>query len=149
MFLLSHFCVIVSDLDASIAFYRDIMGMQIRSKGTHTTVIAKAIAYPGAEMNSANLFFAGEPRPWLELIQYVKPKGKKAQYEIQDIGSSHFCFNVDDIDAAYAELKKKGVHFLSEPVRIPPNPQTGSKGGAIVYFRDPDGFSLELYQANT
>ena len=93
-------------------------------------------------MNSANLFYADEPRPWLELIQYTNPKGKKALYDIQDVGASHVCFLVDDIEAAYRELKAKGVQFLSEPVQLP-------KGGAIVYLRDPDGYCLEFYQPAT
>jgi glyoxylase I family protein len=146
MFLISHFCIVVSDLERSIAFYQDVMGMAIKSKGAHTTVMAKALNYPGASMNSANLMYASEPRPWLELIQYTNPKGTKATYEVQDVGSSHICFLVDDIAATYADLKAKGVQFLSEPVQIPPNAKTGSKGGVIVYFRDPDGYCLEFYQ---
>jgi catechol 2,3-dioxygenase-like lactoylglutathione lyase family enzyme len=49
----------------------------------------------------------------------------------------------DDIQAAYKELRSKGVQFKSAPVRIPSGP---SAGGYDVYFLDPDGITVELSQ---
>jgi len=50
---------------------------------------------------------------------------------------------VDDCDALYEELTRKGVKSVSEPVTptIGPN-----KGGRTVLMLDPDGFRIELLQ---
>ena len=58
-------------------------------------------------------------------------------------GASHLCLTVDDLRACHADLKAKGVRFKSEPVKITAGPNTG---GLVVYFYDPDGYTLELFQ---
>ena len=45
--------------------------------------------------------------------------------------------------ACHADLKAKGVRFKSEPVSITAGPNAG---GLVVYFYDPDGYTLELFQ---
>ena len=50
---------------------------------------------------------------------------------------------VDDLDAMYQELSRQGVEFVSPPVTIDAGANTGAKG---LYLRDPDGFTIELFQ---
>ena len=80
------------------------------------------------------------------MIEYTQPRGKKIDLAIPNPGTAHICFEVTDIQAAYENLTSKGIDFLSKPVQLAPNPDSGAKGGYIAYFTDPDGFSLELYQ---
>ena len=49
-------------------------------------------------------------------------------------------FYVEDIEAAYQELKERGIKFNSAPLMVP----TGTK--KAVYLRDPDGNILEFHQ---
>lgn len=57
-------------------------------------------------------------------------------------GWTHLALEVDDIDAAYAELAAAGVPFHHTPTSYPEDePQF-----RIAFFRDPDGNELELYQ---
>lgn len=56
------------------------------------------------------------------------------------------CLLVDDLQAAYAALRNKGVRFKSEPVTITAGP---NEGGLVIYFADPDGHMLELFQPPT
>ena len=146
MFSINHYCLIVTDLERSLAFYRDVMGMSLRSRVTRREDIAAAIARPGITMHNAILYFADAPYPALELIQY-QPPGDKVDLQIPNPGTSHIAFGVADIDAAVAHLRARGVAVVSDPVHLEPNPDTGARGGTIAYFSDPDGISLELYQA--
>ena len=146
MFSINHYCLIVTDLERSLAFYRDVMGMSLRSRVTRREDIAAAIARPGTTMHNAILYFADSPHPALELIQY-EPPGVKVDLQIPNPGTSHIAFGVADIQAAVVHLRACGVPVVSAPVHLEPNPDTGARGGTIAYFSDPDGISLELYQA--
>ena len=61
-------------------------------------------------------------------------------------GNSHLCVTVSDLRACHADLKAKGVRFKSDPVTITAGPNAG---GLVVYFYDPDGYTLELFQPAT
>ncbi len=50
---------------------------------------------------------------------------------------------MNNLRACYADLKAKGVRFKSEPVTITSGPNAE---GLVVYFYDPDGYTLELFQ---
>lgn len=58
-------------------------------------------------------------------------------------GNTHLCLTVSDLRACYAALQAQGVHFQSELVTITAGP---NQGGLVVYFFDPDGYTLELFQ---
>ena len=54
-------------------------------------------------------------------------------------GFTHLAFEVDDVDATYAELLSKGVEFHIEP--------KGVGDIRLAFFRDPDGNDLELFHS--
>lgn len=58
-------------------------------------------------------------------------------------GNSHLCLTTNDLRACHAGLKSQGVRFKTEPVEITAGP---NQGGLVVYFYDPDGYTLELFQ---
>ena len=76
MFSINHYCLIVTDLERSLAFYRDVMGMSLRSRVTRREDIATAIARPGITMHNAILYFADAPYPALELISVPAARGQ-------------------------------------------------------------------------
>ena len=79
----------------------------------------------------------------LELFEYVKPLGIAADTRTNNPGSSHIAFYVEDLHAAYEELRSKGVRFRSPPIYIDAG---AGKGGHALYMFDPDGITVELYQ---
>lgn len=138
----NHTSFTVSDLDRSISFYRNLLGLELISlTGRDPAFSEKVTGIPGANLKIAYLQAPGHR---LELIQYLNPPGEKLDCRTNNIGSAHLAFNVDNLPALYADLKAKGVQFKSEPLEVPAGP---NKGTMAVYFTDPDGITLEFLQA--
>ena len=76
-----------------------------------------------------------------EIFEYEAPDQNPAQPKNSDIGGHHLAFYVDDMDAALAWLREKGVRILGEPVVRTEGP---SAGQTWVYFLSPWGMQLEL-----
>lgn len=55
---------------------------------------------------------------------------------------AHLAFEVDDVDATFAELIEKGVAFHVQPKGFPAD----EPAARIAFFKDPDGNELELFQ---
>jgi len=138
----NHTSFTVSDLDRSIAFYRDLLGFELISLATRDPAFSSKITgIAGAHLKVAYLQAPGHR---IELIQYLSPPGKKLDLSTHNIGCGHLAFDVDDLRPIYERLKSKGVLFKSEPVEIPAGP---NRGGMAVYCTDPDGVTIELIQA--
>ncbi len=139
-----HVSFTVEELERSVEFYRDTLGMEL--VGSMERVgedISRIVDFEDARLKIAFLELPGGGGMQLELIEYVSPRGEAVDRRTCNPGSAHICFGVEDIPSLYQELKARGVRFKSEPVAI----QTGvNKGGYAVYFLDPDGNTLELVQ---
>jgi len=81
----------------------------------------------------------------LEFIQYLSPPGKVLGGNTNDVGYPHIGFTVDNIDAMYEDLTRKGVQFKSAPYEIidKTNPMVGTK---VVFLWGPERMTLELAQ---
>lgn len=141
--VLDHISVTVSDLERSLAFYRDLLGMkEVERHHLEGETISKMAGKPGVEMDVVRLEAPETPGIQLDLQQYVKPKGTVFTAELGDSAHAHLCLGVPDLTAAYHELKAEGVEFVSEPVGF----DLGWCVVDVVFFKDPDGFVLELMQ---
>ncbi|MCO6450827.1 MAG: VOC family protein [Caldilineales bacterium] len=144
-----HFSFTVSDIEQSIAFYRDVLGMRlVHEQEQANEYTRKFVGYPDAHLKVAQFAIAAKQSPRsghiLELVQYVAPKGVKVDTATPNPGTAHLAFEVDDIHAEFARLKGLGVRFRSEtPIAI----EAGiNKGGYTCYFLDPDDITLEIIQ---
>ncbi len=143
-----HFSFTVSDLERSIEFYRDVVGMKL----VHTMVhdqpyTSKQVGFDNAYLKVALLTIEGIPEArsghLLELIEYVNPRGEPTDTATNRPGAAHLAFQVDDLHAEYERMQALGVRFKSEPVAI----MAGiNQGGWTVYFLDPDDITLEMVQ---
>ncbi len=134
----------VSDIERSVAFYRDVLGMRLvrRQQGT-APYLSVITGFEGVRLEVALL----EPEDggsMLELLQYVSHPAPATARDTNRPGNGHLCFAVPDIHAACSELEGRGVRLVSKPTRITAGTHAGGWG---VYLRDPDGFTIELYQA--
>ena len=137
-----HTSFTVSNLDRSLEFYVGLLGCELLWKRDITSQYFRDIVgFPDCVVRGAYLRIPGSDHR-LELFEYVKPRGVAADTRTNNPGSSHLAFLVDDLPAAYDELRAKGVRFRSPPVYI----DTGaSQGGYALYMLDPDGITVELY----
>jgi catechol 2,3-dioxygenase-like lactoylglutathione lyase family enzyme len=143
-----HTGFVVSDLDASLRFYCDGLGLVLRHRQVqHNAYTATLVGYPEAAIEIAQLKFAeGEPPSSghiLELIAYQHPPSAAADLQRSKLGSGHLAFVVDDIFSTAKDLERLGARFINPPVRIA---EGINAGGWAAYLHDPDGVTLELLQ---
>jgi lactoylglutathione lyase len=139
-----HTALNVTDMDRSLKFYKNILGLEAMFEPQEASgeQFERATEIPGAKIKFTMLKIGGGDT-FIELIQYVNPQAKPNELKISDTGAPHVAFRVDNIDEAKANLESKGVKFNSDPVRIVAGPL---KGRSFVYFKDPDGLTLELFE---
>ena len=136
---LGHVALSVSDMDRSLAFYRDLLGMKVLMElDVSDERIGNVIGVPGAKCRIVHLTLGDA---MLELFQYSEPVGRNAARSLRqyDHGLSHIGFEVNDFHRHVEELKERNVEFLGEPVEFRP-------GVWVVYFRGPDGEVCEFRQ---
>jgi lactoylglutathione lyase len=140
----NHTGLQVRDVERSIAFYRDLIGLELLARReSRADYVAEVVGYPGAVLQMAWLRHPSGG-PVIELLEYVEPKGTPIDTSTPNPGTAHVCFSVRNIHATYERLKGAGVKFKSpRPVAIT---QGINRGGYAIYFTDPDGITLELLQ---
>ena len=117
---LDHLVLTVADIDATVVFYRDVLGMEAVTFGDGRT----ALAYGSQKIN---LHRAG---------QEFEPKSARPTP-----GSADLCFLLDvPLDTARGRLREAGILVEEGPVA-----RTGATGPLrSLYIRDPDGNLIEL-----
>ena len=141
----NHTSFTVSNLDRTVAFFRDCLGFEVTSKAPRDpALVSRITGVEGADMMIA---FLKAPGHTLELIEYRAPASKGAvKARPCDTGFAHVAFNVDDAVAAVAACAQYGVRPIADPVTIDQGPNKGRK---VVYLRDPDGVTIELIEVPT
>ena len=138
-----HTSYTVASLERSLAFYVGVLGFTVVwQREIDNQYFRDIVGFPGCVVKGAHLRVPGSEHK-LELFEYVTPKGTPADVRTNNPGSSHIALYVDDLDAACAELRAKGVQFRSPPVTVDAGANKGAKG---VYLLDPDGITIELFQ---
>jgi len=134
----------VSDLDRSVAFFRDVLDFQLVGEEEHQGAEHEALeGVFGLHTRVARLRLGDET---LELTEYLAPEGRAipADSRSNDRWFQHVAIIVSDMDRAYARLREHRVrHASSAPQRLPDwNPNAG--GIQAFYFKDDDGHVLEV-----
>jgi len=139
-----HFAITVSDLERSLAFYRDLLGLrEVERHRLEGAGIEQMTAKPGVVMQVVRLGAPDTPGILLDLQQYLSPVGRQSDSKLGDVANAHLCFGVPDLLATCRELKARGVELFSEPVTF----DLDFGQVRVVFMKDPDGFVLELVEA--
>jgi catechol 2,3-dioxygenase-like lactoylglutathione lyase family enzyme len=144
--------VTVSDMEKALAFYRDLLGMEVvEVKGVDSpwsleeqerwhAYHEKVSAIPGARIQA--VFLRAEDGSHLELIEYRTPKAEPARRALSDPGTAIIPFACRDSLSVVAKLREAGVEVVADPVRYVLDGVTSY----TTYFRDPDGNALCLFE---
>jgi len=143
---IDHFGISVSNLDNSINFYKDILGMKLKRK---LTIIGEGIAKVNAFEGKGRVDIAVLElnNQFIELLDFKKPKGEQMQSKLKanQYGRVHLAFEVNDINKVYNSLKKHNIEFTSSPMKMIPE-NSEFKCPICTFFKDPDGVSIEILE---
>ncbi len=143
---LAYYGATVSNLEESVAFYRDVLHMKVQSTYEESgKALEEATGFPGVHIKEAILSFEGFDNRRIKLIEYISPKGKQTfDLKFNDVGSAHPTLPPigGKLEEAYDMLRANGVKFLGPRIARPAEefPQRG-----MAFVIDPDGLLLELY----
>ena len=130
--------LVVEDLERSVRFYRDLLGMEEIKR----VVVSDEKAVRGGFSAKGFRFRTFRTGPLALKLVEVKGTPQPTQGLVDSHrGVRYIAFTVDDIDAVHKRLSDAGVAFSSDI--LPPEPDQGV--GRLVFFHDPDGNLLELY----
>jgi catechol 2,3-dioxygenase-like lactoylglutathione lyase family enzyme len=136
-----HVGVPVRDLQRSLAFYRDIFGIEpdfvVESEGPE---VDAAVQLPDVRVTAAFLTLGNT---FLELLEYRQPVGADFALRNCDVGAVHVALEVGDVAAAHEQLRAEGIEFSSPPTLIEEGELAGHR---FAYFRDHDGIQFELFE---
>jgi catechol 2,3-dioxygenase-like lactoylglutathione lyase family enzyme len=137
-----HTGITVTNLDRSLAFWRDVLGFEVSHRPHQTGKLASEITgVPGAEISIAVLRGYGHK---IELLEYCAPQDRKRVASRPcDVGSVHVALLVDDLDAVLATIAESGWKPAGQPQILTAGPNAGKR---VVYVRDPDGTTIEFMQ---
>jgi len=144
---LAHVGITVRDMDKALHFYRDILGFKVLGdimlageEVDRLTAVERAklrVVYVRSQEDTKS--------PPLELLHFIEPTGDTGipYTRLTNPGITEVAFWVKDIEKTYADLRERGVQFYSPPALFDLEEYGKAKA---VYFRDPDGTTLELIQ---
>jgi len=137
-----HTGITVSNLERSLAFWRDVLGFELSHRPHQTGELASEITgVAGAEILIAVLKGYGHK---IELLEYLAPADRKRiALRPCDVGSVHVAFTVDNLDAILNTIAASGWKAAGKQQTITAGPNTGKR---VVYVRDPDGTTIEFMQ---
>jgi len=138
-----HTGITVSNLERSLAFWRDVLGFELSHTAHQKGELAKEITgVEGAEIKLAVLKTAGGHK--IELLEYLAPADRKrGNLRPCDVGSVHVALLVEDLDAVLTQIAASGWKTAGKPQTLSTGPNAGKR---VVYVRDPDGTTIEFMQ---
>lgn len=127
---IDHIGIAIADVSAAKRLYEDVLGLKLTHEEVVTDQGVRTFFYPIAGVK-------------LELLESITPDGAIARFiEKRGAGMQHLAVEVDDIEAAIAELKSKGIRMLDDA------PRKGVENTriAFVHPKDTHGVLLELVE---
>ncbi len=127
---IDHIGIAVKDLDETLKFYEDVLGIKCTSKEVVEDQSVRVAFLPVGDSEVELLESTTEDGP---IARFIEKKGE---------GIQHIAFKVDDIEAKIKELEEKGVRLIDK------EPRYGA-GGARIAFLHPkstSGVLIEISQ---
>ena len=139
-----HTGITVSNLERSLAFWRDVLGFELSHTAHQKGELAREITgVAGAELKLAVLKAPGGHK--IELLEYLAPPDRTKHTDLRpcDVGSVHVALTVNDLNAVLQRIVASGWKTAGKPQTLQSGPNAGKR---VVYVRDPDGTTIEFMQ---
>ncbi len=128
---IDHIAIIVADIDAALAFWRDALGLEV----------SRVEEVPAQE---AEVAFLPLGQGEIELVQPTSNDSGAARFLAKrGAGMHHIALEVDNLEATLARLKVKGVRLINE------SPVEAARGrrAAFIHPESASGVLVELYES--
>ena len=133
----------VTDLDRSLAFYRDLLGFTVRATMAYETPAMRTLFHlPEGANPTLTLLDAGEAQP--RALALVSADGVEIDRAANLRNAPALVLTVSDMDAIDAAMRGAGVEVL-----LPPTPLldfSGKPMGREAAYVDPDGVRVVLFE---
>ena len=141
----NHFCVTVKDMERSLVFYRDALGLKVAIDEIQSSPgLDKAVMESSAKIRMVMLADESENLP-VELIEWKsRPPIERPTEHLgfSSTGLGEICFSVPDLEKLEENLKKYGFEFRTPVWTF----ETGGMGIKVTHAVDPDGVQVELIE---
>ncbi|CEH31613.1 glyoxalase [Aneurinibacillus migulanus] len=121
---IEHVCIMVKNLEKSIRFYQDVVGLDL----------IKKMGHPNPELKLAFLGFEESQETIMELIEGYN-NNLPAEGKVH-----HICFKVDSLEEEIERLKSLDITFLTEEIETLPD------GSRYIFFAGADGEWIEFFE---
>ena len=129
---INHVAVVVADVDESLKFWRDALGIELHHVEDVPSQKAMVAFLPVGDSE-------------VELVKPTTDDSGAAKFLAERGGGMHhLCFEVDDIVEMLAELKTKGVRLIDEEPRVLPGRKM-----AFIHPKSTGGVLVELYEVTS
>ncbi len=123
---IAHIGVAVSDLDAALAFYRDVLGLTPHPPETADGATIVSLPFGDSEVE-----LLASSEPGTPIAKFLAKRGP---------GIHHICYRVPDLDAALRACREAGYELVDQA----PRPGAGGRRVAFLHPRSTAGILLEL-----
>jgi catechol 2,3-dioxygenase-like lactoylglutathione lyase family enzyme len=140
---LSHAIHAVQDLDTTLAFYRDVFGLNGTPNDFPNPAVPQLTNAPGVTLRLSMMRLPGAML--FELTHFKGLERKPARAAYTDPGAGSIVLYVRDLDAVVANAKRANAPIVTTggaPVEIP----TAKGQASSILLRDPDGFFVQVVQ---
>jgi len=143
---LIHVNVMCSDFDASLRFYRDVLGASVAGGVTEEDAAPGLRDVMGfeapARFRGAMLYWGDRDRSsYIDLVEYSEP-GRVIERTGKDLGLARIALRVADVEASKKWLLDHDVELVGDVIDV----SLQGRGRKILFIRDPDGTLVELVE---
>ena len=139
----SHIAVCVRDMDKSLVFYRDILGMKVTKDQVEDTTkggLPHTYKHPRKTRRTVHVAYGEGRTPFLVLTSHPGDQADGQPITLDQVGVSHLSFSVTDVRGVAEELIAKGVTLAGSFDAF-----ADAQGNVRTFFAyDPDGILVQF-----